>query len=97
MKGEFPHTVTVTFTDRQVFEFCQHDVFLSYKMFNPAREWCDAKVTGAWSCDPLSYEGMVSGVFDETGRLIFGSASLTTRVFRFERQEDAALFKLFWS
>lgn len=46
----------------------------------PARDWCDANLTGSWSSDAIT-------------RTLY--TNNWTVVFRFERQEDAALFKLF--
>lgn len=48
----------------------------------PARAWCNNAIEGAWATDEVS-------------RTIYKNVWSVT--FRFERQEDAALFKLFWS
>lgn len=48
----------------------------------PPRDWCQANIAGAWESDAI------------TRTLYTDSWSVA---FRFERKEDATLFKLFWS
>lgn len=97
----FPHTVDLRFPNLWVVarnvttDTPLYDDNEDFQRLTQAREWCETNVKGEWShTESTGWVGFA--IYDPNGNQIVGDNSGLWQ-WSFERQEDAALFRMFWS
>lgn len=100
---DFKYTVDITFTHRQVSDFCDASIGASdddgpdATMVDDHMAWCDANLTHGWDIaqpDLETFDGIAQ--CDDDGNLGLPVCA-TLYTFMFADKADAALFKTFWS